>query len=142
MTEPRWLTTEIAIAIHEAQLIEHGGPSGIRDIGMLESALERPKNKWAYEGADLAALAAAYGYGVAKNHPFIDGNKRTAHVCYRVFLRLNGGDLAASDEEKYAMTLGLAEGTISEAEFAEWLRPRITMSATGKVQEPPARYAR
>ena len=137
-----WIEREVIVAVHDMQLAEHGGLPGTRDAGLLDSALGRPQHLAAYGEPDIAALAAAYGWGIARNHPFIDGNKRTAHVCYRVFLRLNGGDLAASDEEKYAMTLGLAEGTISEAEFADWLRPRITMSATGKVQEPPARYAR
>lgn len=139
-----WISRTLALAIHDRQLAEHGGGSGVRDEGLLEAALARPQQRHAYADppADLADLAAGLAFGIARNHPFIDGNKRTAHVCYRVFLRVNGGDLAASDEEKYAMTLGLAEGTISEAEFADWLRPRITMSATGKVQEPPARYAR
>lgn len=122
MTEPRWLTTEIAIAIHEAQLIEHGGPSGIRDIGMLESALERPKNKWAYEGADLAALAAAYGYGVAKNHPFIDGNKRTSLMAIFTFLGLNDIDFDVPEADFAAIILGLAAGEVSEDSLARWIR--------------------
>ncbi|MBD9469466.1 type II toxin-antitoxin system death-on-curing family toxin [Pseudoxanthomonas sp. PXM01] len=139
-----WISRTLALAIHDRQLAEHGGGTGVRDDGLFEAALARPQQRHAYGDPppDLADLAASLAFALARNHPFIDGNKRTAHVCYRVFLRLNGGDLAASDEEKYAMTLGLAEGSISETEFADWLRPRIGMTATGKVQEPPARYAR
>lgn len=139
-----WISRTLALAIHDRQLAEHGGGTGVRDDGLFEAALARPQQRHAYGDPppDLADLAASLAFGLARNHPFIDGNKRTAHVCYRVFLRLNGGDLAASDEEKYAMTMGLADGTISETGFADWLRPRIAMAATGKVQESPARYER
>lgn len=122
MTEPKWLTIEIAVAIHEAQLIEHGGPAGIRDTGMLESALERPKNKWMYENADLAALAAAYGYDSAKNHPFIDGNKRTALMTIFTFLGINDIDFDVPEAEFATIILGLAAGEISEDSLARWIR--------------------
>jgi death-on-curing protein len=122
MSEPKWLTSEMIAAIHEAQLIEHGGPSGIRDIGMLESALERPRNKWAYESADLAALAAAYGYGVAKNHPFVDGNKRTALMAIFTFLGLNHTDFDVPEAEFATIILALAAGEVSEDSLARWIR--------------------
>ena len=88
----------------------------------------------------LREVAAAYLFGLVKNHPFIDGNKRTAHVCYRVFLQLNGSNLLASSEEKYAAMIGLAEGSLSEAEFAQWLREHIEIEKSGKVQEAKAKY--
>ena len=140
-----WITSPLALALHDRQLAEHGGGSGVRDEGLLDAALARPQQRHAYGDPppDLADLAASLAFGLARNHPFVDGNKRTAHVCYRVFLRLNGGDLVAGDEEKYAMMIGLSDGTISEAEFAQWLRLRVVMTAaTGKVQEKKTRYAR
>lgn len=139
-----WISRTLALAIHDRQLAEHGGGTGVRDEGLLESALARPQQLFAYgdPSPDLAQLAASVAHGLARNHPFVDGNKRTAAVACEVFIVLNGGRLAATDLELYPQYLGLSEGSISEAEFADWLRPRITMSATGKVQEPPARYAR
>jgi len=140
-----WITRALALAIHERQLAEHGGGSGIRDEGMLESALARPQQLHAYGDPppDLADLAASLAFGLARNHPFVDGNKRTAHVCYRVFLALNGMEFSASDEEKYVQMLALAEGTLSEADFAAWLRPRLQAKPRGTaVHEPRARYAR
>jgi death on curing protein len=125
MTEPKWLSVEIAIAIHEAQLIEHGGPSGIRDQGLLESALERPRNKWAYEGADIPALAAAYGYGIAKNHPFIDGNKRTALMAVFTFLGLNDIDFDVPEADFAAIILGLAAGEIDEDGLDRWVADNL-----------------
>ncbi len=89
MSEPRWLTLTMVIAIHDEQLAIHGGAPGIRDPGMLESALDRPRNKWAYEAAELPELAAAYGYGIARNHPFVDGNKRTSLLAIYTFLGMN-----------------------------------------------------
>jgi death-on-curing protein len=123
-----WIERPLALAIHERQLAEHGGSGGVRDEGMLDSALARPQQLHAYgePPPDLAALAASLAFGLARNHPFIDGNKRTAHVCYRLFLRLNDADLIADNEEKYVAMLSLAEGTLAEAEFAAWLRPRLT----------------
>src|SRR3989337_1795434 len=98
-----WLSKELVLALHDRQLAEHGGSSGVRDDNLLESALARPQQLHAYgdPAPDLADLAAALGYGLARNHPFVDGNKRTAHVAYRTFLELNGAELATTDEEKY-----------------------------------------
>lgn len=137
-----WISKTLSVAIHDRQLSEHGGSGGVRDEGLLDSALARPQQLYAYgePPPDLADLAASLAYGLARNHPFIDGNKRTAHVCYRVFLRLNGGDLVADDNEKYAAMIGLAEGSLSEAEFAQWLRERIVIEKNGEVQEAKARY--
>jgi death-on-curing protein len=136
-----WINRTLALAIHERQLAEHGGGSGVRDEGMLDSALARPQQRHAYGDPppDLAELAASLAYGLARNHPFVDGNKRTAHVCYRVFLLLNGCELVADDEDKYIAMLRLAEGSLEEAAFADWLRPRI--APAGQVQEPRPRYA-
>ena len=122
MSEPVWLTAEIVIAIHEMQLAEHGGPAGIRDMGMLESALGRPQNKFAYGETDLAALAAAYGFGVARNHPFIDGNKRTSLMVIYTFLGINDVDFIVAEAEFATIILGLAAGEISEESLARWIR--------------------
>lgn len=139
-----WIERALALAIHDRQLAEHGGSSGVRDESLLESALARPRQLHAYgdPAPDLADLAASLAFGLARNHPFVDGNKRTAHVCYRVFITLNGGELVATAEEKYAAMVGLAEGSVDESEFAAWLRERIVTKAVGKVQEKRARYAR
>jgi death-on-curing protein len=118
-----WLMIEAVLAIHKRQIKEHGGEDSVRDIGLLESALARPKNINVYEPeADIARLAAAYGFGIAKNHPFVDGNKRTALVATRTFLILNGVQIDASPEEKYLTFLGLAEGTVDEEALAIWIR--------------------
>jgi death-on-curing protein len=139
-----WIGKSLALAIHQRQLSEHGGGDGVRDEALLDSALARPQQLHAYgdPSPDLAALAASLAYGLARNHPFVDGDKRTVHVCYRVFIALNGCELVASDQDKYVAMLSLAEGSLSESEFAAWLRPRITARPAGKVQEPRARYAR
>jgi len=139
-----WIERPLAIAIHERQLAEHGGGNGVRDENLLESALARPQQSHAYGDPlpDLADLAASLAFGLARNHPFVDGNKRTAHVCYRVFLALNGADLAASDEDKYVTMIALTEGSLSEAEFAGWLRQHISLDGSKRVNEPRARYAR
>ena len=125
-----WLTRGLALAIHERQLSEHGGGIGVRDETLLESALARPQQLFAYgdPAPDLAALAASLACALAKNHPFVDGNKRTAHVCYYVFLALNDGHLDAPLDEMYVKMLGLAEGSLDEATFAAWLRPRIVVA--------------
>lgn len=124
----RWIWIEEAVvwAVHEAQLAEHGGSAGIRDSGLLASALARPLNLAAYGNPDGAALAAAYGYGLARNHPFIDGNKRTAFVCAELFLALNGSSLSADDANCVATMLALAAGDLAEADFAAWLRTHST----------------
>ncbi len=108
MTEPSWLSDEIIIAIHDEQLAIHGGGVGLRDQGMLASALERPVNKWSYENAGLPELAAAYAFGLAKNHPFIDGNKRTALLALYTFLYINGVDFIVPEADAAAAILALA----------------------------------
>ena len=123
--EPLWLSLDLALAIHDRQLAEHGGPTGVRDKGMLESALARPLNQWTYGEDDLCALAAAYAYGIARNHPFADGNKRTAWVFARLFLRLNGQALSFAPREAIDVVLALAAGEISEDELADWFRQRL-----------------
>jgi death-on-curing protein len=122
MSEPVWLTPEIVIAIHEMQLAEHGGPAGIRDMGMLESALGRPQNKFAYGETDLAVLAAAYGFGVARNHPFIDGNKRTSLMVIYTFLGVNDVEFIVLEAEFATIILDLAAGDVSEESLARWIR--------------------
>ena len=123
MTEPEWLSKGLNLAVHDEQLTEHGGGTGVRDDGLLESALTRPQNRLAYDAkADLPALAAAYAFGLARNHPFVDGNKRTAFVAAELFLDLNGMSLAANDEDCVLTMLRLAAGEIEEDAFATWLR--------------------
>lgn len=121
-SEPFWLTRQMIVAIHDEQLAIHGGASGLRDEGMLESALDRPRNKWAYEGAELPELAAAYAYGIARNHPFVDGNKRTSLLALYTFLGVNGFDFDVPEAEAAAMILDLAAGHVSEASLARWIR--------------------
>ena len=122
-----WLLEETVIAIHQRQISEHGGIEGLRDEGLLASAPARPQNLLAYAQPrpDLAALAAAYAYGIARDHPFVDGNKRTALVAARTFLILNGVNLEASQDEKYLTFLELAEGTLAEEDLADWIRKRM-----------------
>lgn len=122
MSEPVWLSAELVIAVHEEQLRTYGGPAGIRDRGMLESALGRAPNKWTYGETDLAALAAAYAYGVARNHPFVDGNKRAALLSLVTFLGLNDIDFVANEAEAVVMILGLAAGDIDEDGLSRWIR--------------------
>lgn len=128
MKEPRWLPDTAVPAIHRRQLAEHGGLDGIRAPGMLSSALARPKNLFAYGSPppSLAALAASYAYEIARNHPFVDGNIRTAFVVCDTFLRLNGATIAATQIEKYELILGLAEGNVSEEMLADWIRTHMT----------------
>jgi death-on-curing protein len=122
-----WLLEETVIAIHQRQISEHGGIEGLRDEGLLSSALARPQNllDYAQPRPDLAALAAAYAYGIARDHPFADGNKRTALVAARTFLLLNGVNLEASQDEKYLTFFQLAQGTVTEEQLADWIRKRI-----------------
>ena len=124
-----WLLEETLIAIHHRQIAEHGGSDGVRDEGLLSSALARPQNLLAYgePPPDLASLAAAYAYGIARNHPFVDGNKRTALVAARTFLILNEVDLDATQDDKFLTFLTLAEGALSEEELANWIRKRIQL---------------
>lgn len=130
MPEIKWLLEETVYAIHKRQIAEHGGSDGARDEGLLLSALARPQNLLAYseETPDISALAAALAFGIARNHPFIDGNKRTALVVARTFLLLNGYNLQATQEEKYTTFLTLAEGNLSEAELADWIRQKLTQN--------------
>lgn len=123
MDDPIWIGTELTLAIHQRQLAEHGGQAGVRDQGLLESALGRPRHLFAYADPtpDIPALAAAYAFGIARNHAFIDGNKRTAYVVCRTFLILNGFDMTASKLERYQYFLALAAGEIEEDAFALWL---------------------
>lgn len=123
-----WVTLAVAEAIHAEQLAEHGGGEGVRDAGLLESAMARPHNLASYGDPDVAALAAAYAYGIARNHPFVDGNKRTAAVISETFLMLNGHALTASDAELVVAILALAAGELSEEELADWFRAHICVS--------------
>ena len=122
MSDWIWIDAAVIYAVHNQQLAEHGGSTGVRDAGLLESALARPQNLVAYGEPDVHDLAAAYGYGIARNHPFIDGNKRTAFVAVELFLRLNGFNLKATDVDCVITMLALAAGELSEEAFARWLR--------------------
>ena len=122
MTEPEWLDTDIVLDLHAEQLALFGGGDGMRDQGLLESALARPLNKFAYGETDLAALAAAYAFGIARNHPFVDGSKRAAFGSMIVFLGLNGIDLDVPPEDATAIILEVAAGEIDEDGLARWLR--------------------
>jgi len=124
---PIWVRADVVEAIHQRQLSEHGGAEGVRDAGALASALDRPRNRLAYGNPppDLADLAAAYGFGIARNHPFADGNKRTALIVMRLFLKLNGAEFAATAEEKYDVIMSLAAGELDEAGLADWVRSRL-----------------
>ena len=122
MSEPRWLTESQVVRMHAEQLAIFGGPPGIRDPGMLGSALDRPKNKWAYGEEDLARLAAAYAFGVSRNHPFVDGNKRAAFMCMTVFPRNNGIEFSAPEAEATQAMLALAAGEIDEDGLSRWIR--------------------
>ena len=134
MTEPRWLELDIVLDFHAEQLTLFGGPDGIRDLGLLESALARPQNKLAYGETDLAALAAAYGFGIARNHPFVDGNKRTALASMIVFLNLNKLALVAPQEAASAIVLALAAGEIGEEVLARWIGDNIRPLKAPNIQ--------
>ncbi|MEQ1640815.1 MAG: type II toxin-antitoxin system death-on-curing family toxin [Novosphingobium sp.] len=120
-----WVAPDVAIAAHAEQLAEHGGGEGVRDFGALESAMARPRNLALYGDPDVAALAAAYAFGIARNNPFVDGNKRSAAVVSETFLMLNGYELTASDAELVVAFVELAAGALSEGEMAEWFREFI-----------------
>jgi death on curing protein len=123
MSEPVWLRRDVLELLHSESLAEHGGADGLRDEGLFESALARPKNLHAYESVtDVARLAAAYAFGLAKNHPFIDGNKRIAFIAAALFLRLNGFRLTAPQAEATLVILSLAAGSMSEEQLAGWIR--------------------
>lgn len=122
MSEWVWIDRAVLLAVHDEQLAEHGGAAGTRDVGLFESAIARPLHLAHYGTPDAADLAAAYGYGIARNHPFIDGNKRTAFVATELFLALNGMELLANDADCVTTMLAVAAGQMVEAAFAGWLR--------------------
>src|SRR5215510_8501040 len=122
MSEPEWLDIDIALDLHAEQLALFGGADGVRDRHLIESALGRPRHKFAYEECDLAALAAAYAFGIANNHPFVDGNKRTAFASMIIFLGLNGIDFDVPPPEATAMIISLASGEVSEESLTRWIR--------------------
>ncbi len=124
MKEPVWIGLAEALVLHDMQLVAFGGTAGVRDTGLLESALARPRNLLNYQGSrpSLERLAAAYAFGIVKNHPFVDGNKRTGLVVAFVFLELNGIEITASEENAYQMFIDLASGKVSEDELAIWIK--------------------
>jgi len=124
-----WLSPQLILAIHDEQLAEHGGSTGLRDAGLLDSALARPLNRASYGEPDVAELAAVYALAIAKNHPFIDGNKRTAFVALEVFLRLNGCRFTVGDAEAVVMTLAMAAGELPDDEFTAWVRMHTVPAA-------------
>ncbi|MCX7054936.1 MAG: type II toxin-antitoxin system death-on-curing family toxin [Proteobacteria bacterium] len=121
MREPIWIDLEVVLAIHDEQLAEHGGQAGVRDRGLLESAMARPKNQYAYGEHALPRLAASYTFGISRNHPFLDGNKRTSLVVAELFLELNGSELTATDAECVTTFLKLATDDLTEEELADWI---------------------
>lgn len=121
-TEPLWVLEATALAVHDRQLAEHGGGTGVRDNGALQSALARPRNQWEYGEEDRCVLAAAYAFGFARNHPFVDGNKRTAWTVANIFLALNGGELSFDELNAIRTVEQLAAGELSESELADWFR--------------------
>ena len=124
--EPTWLSRSILEAVHADQILEHGGSLGIGDEGLIESAPARPCQRWhSTRDADLAALAAAYTFGIAKNHPFVDGNKRAALVSAYTFLAINGFELEAPEAEAVTVILGIADSSLSEDELASWIRSHL-----------------
>ena len=123
--EPTWLDSKFALAVHDRQLSEHGGITGVRDAGLLESALIRPVNCWSYGEDDLLVLAAAYGFGLARNYPFLDGNKRTVWVVARSFLRSNGVTIGFRQEDAIATVQALTAGELEEEKLADWFRQHL-----------------
>lgn len=128
MTEPVWVLRSVIDSLHDMQLAEHGGASGIRDEGLLESALARPKNMYFYGETDLSTLAAAYAAGIAHNHPYVDGNKRTAFLAAYVFLSINNLELTAKEVDATTTMAALASGNMDIEHFAEWLRSNLRNS--------------
>jgi death-on-curing protein len=125
VTDWVWIDPDILLTAHDEQLAEHGGASGIRGMGLFESALARRQNLAAYGEPDAAALAASYAYGIAKNHAFVDGNKRTAVVALEYFLALNGFEFAADDSQCVLVILSVASGAFSEGELGDWIRKHL-----------------
>ncbi|MFT3729051.1 MAG: type II toxin-antitoxin system death-on-curing family toxin [Terricaulis sp.] len=124
-TEPKWLEVQAVMVMHDEQLAEHGGATGVRDLGLLESALARPRNAWSYGQNDMIALSALYAAGIMRNHPFVDGNKRTGFLAAYAFLYVNGLEVVADEAEVIVQCLSLAASEINEAEFAAWLRDSV-----------------
>jgi death-on-curing protein len=122
MKEPVWISKQEIIAFHSKQIQEHGGLPGVRDDGLLESAIARPQQVFAYSDVNIFELAASYAHGIIKNHPFLDGNKRTAIITAGIFLIVNGWMLEVSEEELYLQTIALAESALSEKSFSRWLK--------------------
>ncbi len=127
MSEPIWILRSVVDAIHDMQLAEHRGAAGVRDDGLIESALARPRNLYAHGASDLCALGASYAFGIVRNHPFVDGNKRTAFLTAYVFLRINGVALVADEASAAQAMLALASGTIDEGDFVAWLRQHTNL---------------
>lgn len=129
MDEPRWLWRALVDAMHRELIAEHGGLYGVRDEGMIESALSGPRNRWVYEGveSDLADLAASYGFGLARNHGYLDGNERIALVAVHMFAWINGYELEAEEPDEVATMLGVADGSTSESQLAGWIRPLLVV---------------
>ena len=125
MSQWTWVERAVVIAVHNVQLVDHGGGAGLRDAGLLDSALARPLHRATYGEPDAAELAASYAFGIARNHPFVDGNKRTAFVVLELFLGINGFGLAADDADCVLMMLALAAGELDEPALAEWIRARV-----------------
>jgi len=123
--EPRFIGVDVARAVHDRQLAEHGGLAGVKEEGLLEAAMARPLNKFGYGETDRCALAAAYAFGIARNHPFADGNKRTAWVMARLFLKLNDVEIAFDKADAIRTMLALAAGELDEAALAEWFRAHL-----------------
>lgn len=121
MADPVWVELDVVLAIHDEQLAEHGGQAGVRDRGLLESALSRPHHQFAYGEPSIVRLAASYAFGISRNHPFLDGNKRTSLVVAELFLALNGYALTASDAQCVTTFLELAAGDTTEEQLAEWI---------------------
>ena len=125
MTEFKWILEETVRAVHKMQIAEHGGTDGIRDEGLLLSALARPQNLYAYkENVEIYDLAASYAFGIAKNHPFLDGNKRTSYVVMRTLLLINGYDISTTQKEKFITFLKLAEGNLTEENIVHWIKEK------------------
>ncbi len=129
MKEPLWLSKAFLLAVHDRLLADHGGDGGIRDEGLLESALAKPRNLFAYAKPDLFELAASYAFGIVRNHPFLDGNKRTGFVAAAAFLDTNGFELTASEVDATLKTLALAAGDLSAGQYATWLKANSRQSA-------------
>lgn len=126
MDDPRWLSCRVVDALQRELIAEHGGLHGVRDDGLVESAISRPRNRWAYgAGADLADLAAAYGFGLARNHGYVDGNKRIGLAAMHVFAWINGFEIDAEEVEEVAIMLRVADGSLTEEELTAWVRTQL-----------------